>query len=177
MPAPAGSTCRATGCRKPGSRPRPCLPSPRFTPALGGVVARLLRAADMHYRRAESGIALLPVDCRPGIAAARLIYAEIGRVLEHQGHDPIASRAVVGGGRKVALLARAPLLAWRATDAARHAAPLAANRFLVDAAASVPRLHPVIPWWAIGERIVRVAEMFSRLDERERRRVPAADRA
>ncbi|WP_431281981.1 phytoene/squalene synthase family protein [Humitalea sp. 24SJ18S-53] len=160
-----------------GIAPEAWLAAPRFTPALAVVVARLLRAADAHYRRAEAGIPLLPADCRPGIAAARLIYAEIGRVLERQGHDSVSARAVVGGRRKVALLAGAPLLAWRATSAPQPAAPLAANRFLVDAAAAAQRPRPAVPWWAFGDRVVWAAELFSRLDERERRRVPASDRA
>ncbi|MEO3471039.1 phytoene/squalene synthase family protein [Roseomonas sp. CAU 1739] len=163
--------------REAGIAPDAWLAAPRFTPALGTVVARLLRTADAYYRRAEAGIALLPVDCRPGIAAARLIYAEIGRVLERQGHDSVSARAVVGGARKVALLAHAPLLAWRAASPAQPAAPLAANRFLVDAAAAVQRPHPVVPWWAFGDRIVWAAELFARLDQRERRRATAADRA
>lgn len=160
-----------------GIAPDAWLAAPRFTPALGSVVARLLRAADAHYRRAESGIPLLPLDCRPGIAAARLIYAEIGSEVRRQGHDSVSARAVVGGGRKVALLAGAPLLAWRAAKAPQPVAPLAANRFLVDAVAAVQRPPPPTPWWAVGERVVWAAELFSRLDERDRRRAPAIDRA
>lgn len=160
-----------------GIAPDAWLAAPCFTPALGSVVARLLRAAEAHYRRAEAGIPLLPADCRPGIAAARLIYAEIGRVVVRQDHDSVSARAVVGGGRKIALLARAPLLAWRAAEAPQPLAPLAANRFLVDAAASVHRPREVTPWWAVGQRVVWAAELFSRLDERDRRRLPATDRA
>jgi phytoene synthase len=160
-----------------GIVPEAWLASPRFTPALGEVIARLLRAADVHYRRSEAGIALLPADCRPGIAAARLIYAEIGRALERQGGDSVSARAVVGGRRKVALLGRATLLAWRAVRAPVAAPPLAANRFLVEAAAAVPRANAAAPWWALGERVVRAAEILARLDERDRRRLPAADRA
>lgn len=160
-----------------GIEPEAWLATPRFTPALATIVARLLGVADVYYQRAEAGIPLLPMDCRPGIAAARLIYAEIGRVLERQGYDSISARAVVGGGRKVALLARAPLLAWRAVRMSQPAAPLDANRFLVDAVAAVPRPRPIVPWWAFGDRIVWAAELLARLDERERRRVTASDRA
>ena len=159
-----------------GVAPEALLGDPRFTPALGAVVARLLAAADALYGRAEAGIAMLPADCRPGIAAARLIYAEIGRAVERQGCDSVSSRAVVPGRRKVALLVRATLLAWQADGAARDQAPLAANRFLVEAVQAMPasRGGP-LPWWALGERILWTAELFARLDARDRRRaMPAA---
>jgi phytoene synthase len=159
-----------------GISPDVWLAAPRFTPALASVVARLLGAADLHYRRAEAGIALLPVDCRPGIAAARLIYAEIGRVLERQGHDSMSARTVVGGGRKIALLLRAPLLAWSAVRVSQPSAPLEANRFLVEAVTATSRPRQLAPWWAFGDRVVWAAELLAHLDERERRSVPAGDR-
>jgi phytoene synthase len=140
----------------------------RFSPALGDVVARLLRAADAHYLRAEAGIALLPADCRPGIAAARLIYAEIGRAVERQGCDSVSRRAIVPGRRKVRLLLAAPILGYRATPC--EAPVLAANRFLVDAVHGAPQAMPGLPWWALGQRIVRTAELLASLDARERRR-------
>ena len=43
---------------------------------------RLLDTADALYDRATFGIAHLPLSCRPGIYAARALYAEIGRELE-----------------------------------------------------------------------------------------------
>ena len=55
-----------------GIDPAAFLAQPRFTPALGGVIWRLLETADSYYRRAEAGIAELPFGCRFGIAAARL---------------------------------------------------------------------------------------------------------
>ena len=140
----------------------------RFSPALGGVVARLLRVADDHYLRAEAGIALLPADCRLGIAAARLIYAEIGRALERQGCDSVTRRAVVPGRRKARLLVASAVLGYRALP--REAPVLAANRFLVDAVRAGPQVAPGLPWWALGQRIVRTAELLASLDARERRR-------
>ena len=64
--------------RAEGIDPDAWLAAPIFTPAIGHVVARLLRAADQLYRRAEDGIAGLPRGCRPAIFAARHIYAAIG---------------------------------------------------------------------------------------------------
>ena len=58
---------------------------PVYSDALGSVVQRLLEAADVHYASCESGIAGLPRACRPGIMAARALYAEIGREVERAG--------------------------------------------------------------------------------------------
>ncbi|MCB9778311.1 MAG: phytoene/squalene synthase family protein [Alphaproteobacteria bacterium] len=79
------------------------LADPRFSPALGQVVARLLAEADRLYRRADAGIAMLPWDCRPSITAARRIYADIGRVIARNGHDSVSQRAFTSTGRKVVL--------------------------------------------------------------------------
>lgn len=84
------------------------------TPPVRTIIDRILRVADGHYTRADAGIAHLPADCRVAIRAARLIYADIGRVIGKRGFDSIRTRAVVSGRRKVWLLARALLaLSWR----------------------------------------------------------------
>jgi phytoene synthase len=115
------------------------LAAPRFDAAIAGVVQRLLAAADSLYARAEHGVALLPRDCRPAIHAARLVYAEIGRELERRGCDSITQRAVVGKGRKLALIARAGTAALVApADAGATLPVLPAVRFLVDAAVDTP---------------------------------------
>ena len=115
------------------------LRAPRFDAAIAGVVQRLLAAADSLYARAEHGVALLPRDCRPAIHAARLVYAEIGRELERRGCDSITQRAVVGKGRKLALIARAGTAALVApADAGATLPVLPAVRFLVDAAVDTP---------------------------------------
>jgi len=162
-----------------GLSPEALIAAPCFTPALGAVVARLLEVADMHYARAEEGIGLLPLDCRAGIAAARLVYAEIGRSVERQGCDSVAARAVVPGSRKAALLARATWLGWRATVPAGAAPALPANAFLVESVAtsSVSGAAIPLPWWAFGQRVLRVAELFARLGERDRRGMAQAVRS
>jgi 15-cis-phytoene synthase len=93
--------------RAAGISPEEFLKSPRYTPALGSVVNRLLKAADQLYVRAETGIASLPRDCRASIMAARLIYADIGRMVRKNNCDSIAYRGVTGRGRKWWLIARA----------------------------------------------------------------------
>ncbi|MEO1034197.1 MAG: phytoene/squalene synthase family protein [Pseudomonadota bacterium] len=110
------------------------LAEPTFTPALGGVVAELLARADSLYRRAHTGIAQLPLRCRPGIFAARRIYAEIGRVIAANGYDSINQRAYVPRPQKRRLLARSMLSAVRPRGRDRSPA-LPETGFLVDAVA------------------------------------------
>ncbi|PWS39354.1 phytoene synthase [Falsiroseomonas bella] len=149
--------------RAEGIEPRDFLAAPAFSPALGRVVARLLRQADLLYRRAESGVALLPRDCRAGIGAARLIYAEIGRQVERQGLDSVARRAVVPRHRKLRLMARSlGLPAPRAADIA--APPLPGTDFLVRAVEAMP--EEAAPWPAGGfrDRLLWAVDLFGRLD-------------
>ncbi|WP_372621587.1 phytoene/squalene synthase family protein [Falsiroseomonas sp.] len=154
--------------REEGLDPDAFLAAPVFSPALGRVVARLLRAADMLYRRSESGIARLPRDCRSGIAAARFVYAEIGRQVERQGLDSVSRRAVVPRHRKLRLMARSlNMLAERPADLA--APPLEANRFLIEAVQAMP--HPVeapLPVPAFRERLLWAVELFDRIDRPDR---------
>lgn len=93
--------------REEGVDPAQFLRMPSFTPALGKVIDRLLRAADQLYVRAETGIASLPRDCRASIMAARLIYADIGRMVRKNSCDSISHRGVTGKARKWWLIARA----------------------------------------------------------------------
>lgn len=122
--------------RQAGIDPDAWLCAPRFTPALGEVVRRLLREADLLYRRAAAGIGELPASCRPGIHAARLIYAEIGREVERRGGDSVSSRAVVGTGRKLALLPAAVGASLRGAPPCSEP-PLDETRFLVEAVAGM----------------------------------------
>ena len=92
--------------REEGLDPDEWLANPQFSEAISRVVARLLKAADKLYTQAEIGISDLPWDCRPAIAAARLIYAEIGREVERLNLDSVSVRAVVSKQRKLDLGAR-----------------------------------------------------------------------
>ena len=150
--------------REAGLDPEQFLADPRPSPALQGVVARLLAVAEGLYARSEPGIGGLPLDCRPAIRAARLIYAEIGRDLEAGGLDPISRRARVGGARKAALLARALLPVPGARDAT--APPLAETAFLVDAVTARP-VPAQAPWWDVGRQAVRLLDLIEALRERE----------
>jgi phytoene synthase len=127
--------------------PEQFLAAPAMSSELGGLVARLLREADTLYHRAEAGIAALPVDCRPGIYAARMIYAGIGGALRRGGHDPIRARAHTSGRQKLGWLMLAGLRAGGSLvmphSALYYARPLPEIAFLVEAAADA---QPARDW-------------------------------
>jgi 15-cis-phytoene synthase len=140
------------------------------TPCEGirSVVARLLEAAETLYARAHAGIALLPARCRPAILAAALIYAEIGREVGRNGHDPVTRRARVSGSRKLQLLACAAAESpWLAGDAS--APPLEGARFLIDAVADgsqALRPAPALAGWR--DSLLGVLGTFERLERAQR---------
>jgi phytoene synthase len=87
---------------------------PVHSPALASVVKRVLALADTFYRQADHGMTLYPYDCRLGVRSARLIYAEIGRVVAKNGYDSVSTRAYTSKARKLLLLTKAlPVLLWR----------------------------------------------------------------
>ena len=106
---------------------------------LRALVRRLLAEADALYARAEAGVAVLPIACRPGIYAARHVYAGIGGAVARRGHDSIGARAHTGAARKAGWLALAALRAGASTltprSAVLHAPALPEVTFLVEAAA------------------------------------------
>lgn len=153
-----------------GLDPDAFLADPRPSPALAGIVARLLAEADRLYARADAGIAALPPPCRPAIRAASLIYAEIGRIVAAQGHDSVTARARVGSGRKLALILRATRKSFDSTDPTAPALPAAA--FLIAAVTSQPlgvarERSALRPWWDVGGRVVHVLDLIERMRERE----------
>jgi len=152
--------------REAGIDPDAWLAAPAFTEALGSVVLRLLSAADTLYRRADDGIARLPADCRPGISAARHLYAGIGHEVAFRGGDSIASRAVVPRSRKARLLGRSLVAAAAGRCSGAAHPPLEATRFLVEAvAASVaaeetPAQSP--------DQVIWLITLFERLERGQR---------
>ncbi|WP_437877059.1 phytoene/squalene synthase family protein [Sorangium sp. So ce513] len=126
-----------TWMREAGIDPDRWLERPVFDERLGRIVARLLDEAEVLYRRADAGIPMLPRDCRAAILAARLIYADIGRVIARGGFDSVSARAVVSPGRKAWLVLRALVGSPAASGEGRaHGAapPLDEVRFLLEAA-------------------------------------------
>ena len=128
--------------REEGLDPEGFLINPMPDPRVARLTRRLLAEAGELYIRAEAGIAALPLDCRPGIFAARHIYAGIGRAVRRNGFDSITRRARTGRAAKIGWLALA--LGQTAASVALpraprlHAAPAPETAFLVAAAACAP---------------------------------------
>lgn len=112
------------------------LQAPAFNEGIAATVQEMLELADTLYERAEWGIAQLPARVRPGIFAARTIYAEIGRKIEENGLDSVSVRAVVGRRRKIRLLLGAVRMTL-AEQEEGYAPPLSETRFLIDACRAV----------------------------------------
>lgn len=147
------------------------LAQPAFDARLAGIVSRLLEAADNHYRRADAAITRLPFACRPGITAARWLYAEIGNEVLRRGGDSVSRRAVVSGRRKVWCLTQAIgvqlVLTVLAAKSEGDDVPTHELRFLVEAvrrsAGAPPRKAR-----SFDEEAGWVIDLFHRL-EREAR--------
>jgi phytoene synthase len=140
------------------------LQKPVCTPALQGVIERLLKEADRLYGQSTAGVAMLPRDCRSAILAARYIYAEIGQQLRRDGLDPVNQRAVVPTSRKLVLLACAGVQSGWIGRPGVPAPPLAAIAYLVEhcggqadaAVAASPR--------SVTQRVEWMLELLERLE-------------
>ena len=154
--------------REANLSPAQLVPRPRFSAELAGVVARLLSAADGLYARADAGIAGLPARYRPGIYAARRLYAEIGNELLRRGADSISRRTVVPWPRKLALAGRA-LLPVPACPAHLHAAPLPQVRYLIRAVGALPATPPPEEdRRGLASDVEWVLDLFAELKRRDR---------
>lgn len=155
--------------KEAGIEPDAFLADPQPTAALRGVVRRLLSRADALYHRAEAGIGALPVDCRPGIFAARHIYAGIGGQVRARGYDPISGRARTNTAQKLGWLGlsmlRAGVTLVMPRQATIYARPLPEVAFLVDAAA---RVRPRQEDWSD-----RVVSLLGQLEAQDRARKAA----
>ncbi|MFD1341215.1 15-cis-phytoene synthase [Litorisediminicola beolgyonensis] len=124
-----------------GIDPERFLATPEATSEIRAMVRRLLAEAERLYLRSEPGIAALPLSCRPGIFAARHIYAGIGGRLRRMGHDSLTARARTSTGQKVGWLILSGMRAGASPvlprSAVLYARPLSETAFLVDAAARV----------------------------------------
>lgn len=146
--------------REAGVDPAAWRADPRPDPRVDAVVLRLLAEADRLYARAAAGVACLPLACRPGINAARLLYAAIGHQVRRAGGDGVRQRARVPGWRK-ALLVTQGALALRPAQTALSAPALPANQPLLDAVAAAPAP-------AAQGRAEFVIELFARLGHEQR---------
>jgi len=162
--------------RETGIDPDRFMADPTFDGNLGAVIRRLLEAAEIFYLRAEKGIAFLPAGCRPAIAAARVLYAEIGREVERNKFDSVSRRAVVSSRRKVLRAAGIGHVALALAPARGPGVePLPQAMFLIDAIVSHSRprtgteqRNTSVPWWNFTERAIGLIELLERVERRQR---------
>ncbi|WP_299292961.1 15-cis-phytoene synthase [uncultured Tateyamaria sp.] len=111
---------------------------PRPTKAVRAMVKRLIVEANRLYYRSEAGLGALPRGCRPGIYAARYIYAGIGGQLTAMGYDSISVRARTSKRQKLGWLAQSMMMSGLSMVTPRspvlYARALPEVQFLVDAA-------------------------------------------
>lgn len=146
--------------REAGLSPDDWLAEPRHSAALAAVVQRLLDAAELLYARAAAGVASLPLACRPGINAARLLYAAVGHDVARSRFDSVSRRAVVPGYRKAGLL-MAAAVSLRPSRRLLQAPVLPACEPLLAAVAGMPA-----PARAAGAEVV--IDLFTRLAREDR---------
>ena len=87
-----------------GMDPDAFVRNPTPSAQLTHVLKQVLAEAERRYELADEGIRQLPRSCRPGILAARRLYAEIGHTVTHNDYDSINQRAVVSRARKGQIL-------------------------------------------------------------------------
>ena len=150
--------------------PEAFLADPQHTPEIALMAKRLLDEARRLYHRSEAGIVTLPRSCRPGIYAARYIYAGIGRHIAAADYDSVNQRAHTGFSEKVGLMmlslgsSLADSLMPR--SAVLHAPALPETAFLVDAA-TAGRKTPK----QLGEGSVdTLVSVFATLKQKDRER-------
>ena len=73
---------------------------PRLRRALAGVVAEVIRLADLYYASGDLGMRYIPVRPRVAIMVASRVYRAIGHKLLACGGDPFAGRTVVSWAGK-----------------------------------------------------------------------------
>lgn len=153
-----------------GLDPDAWLNRPEFCEEIGEITALLLARADALYKRADQAIARLPATVRPAIFAARLLYAEIGKVVASQNYDSISSRAHTTPARKAWLVGAAMQRAAKPSPKATLpiqdgiSRPLVAavvneNITLIVAQKQQPSVKDDINW---------VLDLFSDLEKRDR---------
>ncbi len=117
----------------------PWLEAPVASAEVRRVVRRLLAEAERLYVRSEAGVGALPMGCRPGIFAARLIYDGIGGAVRRGGYDSVAQRARTTKAQKIGWLglavAKSAAVSVMPRGAVLHAPPVPEVAFLVQAAA------------------------------------------
>lgn len=154
-----------------GLRAEDMLGNPVPDARLRMLAQRLLQQADQFYLRSEAGVAALPLRCRPGIYAARHVYAGIGGALAKLGYDSVSARARTSARQKLGWLGlglvRSAASVVLPKSAVLHAPPQPEVAFLVDAAARNKAAY---------SRTDALFEVFAQLEAADRARRPL-DRA
>ena len=145
------------------------LANPKPTKAIRQMVRRLIVESDRLYLRAEAGITCLPLRCRPGIFAARFIYAGIADVIRHQSYQTITTRARTRKWQKIGWMGLSMLRTISDTvmpqSAVIYAKPLSEVVFLVDAAA---KGFPEKREWSD-----KIFDPMEKLNHMDRQKLPA----
>ena len=145
------------------------LANPKPTKAIRQMVRRLILESDRLYLRAEAGITRLPLRCRPGIFAARFIYAGIADVIRHQSYQTITTRARTRKWQKIGWMGLSMLRTISGTvmpqSAVIYAKPLSEVVFLVDAAA---KGFPEKREWSD-----KIFDPMEKLNHMDRQKLPA----
>lgn len=155
-----------------GLSPERFLADPKPTKAVRQMTRRLVMEANRLYMRSEAGVAALPLLSRPGIYAARFIYAGIGAQVQKAGYDAITSRAHTSKAQKLGWVAvsamKAATTAVMPRSAVLYARCLPETQFLVDAAGREKRdssrsdtVFEALAQVALHERAQREALMAS----------------
>jgi len=138
------------------------LANPQQNQHITRMCQRLLHYANILYQRADAGIALLPLSCRPGIRAARVIYSDIGRQIATQNYETVNQRAIVSRSRKSLLLVKSlltiPLHRPENKRDELEWPPLIETQYLLEDIELVPTL-PRTEW---------LINLFHNLEERDR---------
>lgn len=144
------------------------LAAPEYSAEVQALVVRLLDEAETLYTSAQAGIAALPASCQLGIAAARLLYREIGQKII-RGVNPVTTRAVTSKPQKLRLLAE--IMMTRAPGVDKLTAPAVAQaNFLISAIAleAPPRSPAPIPaWWDVQARSVHMIDLLNSFASRD----------
>jgi 15-cis-phytoene synthase len=153
-----------------GIDPDSWLQEPVFNAQIGAMTCRLLARADELYKRADQAIARLPATVRPAIYAARLLYAEIGKVVASQNYDAISTRARTTSTRKAWLVGAAMQRAAKLAPKAILPIQDGINRPLVAAVVNEKMRMPVISKArpTVTEDINWVLDLFADLEHRDR---------
>ncbi len=168
----AGFTCHAPGCASMGLDIEAWLANPGEHPAIRMAAERLLAESERLYRRAETGIALLPPDCRPRHPGGP---PDLCRN-RPRGAGP-ASRPAVAPGyrarfRKWQLLLGAFRRLPDEAPGRRQPAPpvLNAAQFLMVGLPEPAHAtgNPGLAWWDLSGRLITILPIIEKLERSER---------